>query len=109
VLPGLIDAHTHMYNTRPAGMSTERSMLVAIQNLQADLHAGITTARDMSSHGNGFGDVEIRNAITMGDLEGPRSRSRPRYPLGSESSEGAGESARLPDDSLRRRRARRGA
>jgi len=23
-------------------------------------------------HGNGFGDVEIRNAITMGDLEGPR-------------------------------------
>jgi len=72
VLPGLIDAHTHMYNTRPAGMSTERSMLVAIQNLQADLHAGMTTARDMSSHGNGFADVEIRNAITMGDLEGPR-------------------------------------
>jgi imidazolonepropionase-like amidohydrolase len=72
VLPGLIDAHTHMYNTRPSGMSTERSMLVAIQNLQADLHAGMTTARDMSSHGNGFADVEIRNAITMGDLEGPR-------------------------------------
>jgi imidazolonepropionase-like amidohydrolase len=72
VLPGLIDAHTHMYNTRPAGMSTERSMLVAIQNLQADLMAGITSARDMSSHGNGFGDVEIRNAITMGDLDGPR-------------------------------------
>jgi len=72
VLPGLIDAHTHMYNTRPAGMSTERSMLVAIQNLQADLMAGVTSARDMSSHGNGFGDVEIRNAITMGDLDGPR-------------------------------------
>ena len=72
VLPGLIDAHTHMYNTRPVGMSTERSMLVAIQNLQADLRGGITSARDMSSHGNGFGDVEIRNAITMGDLEGPR-------------------------------------
>jgi imidazolonepropionase-like amidohydrolase len=72
VLPGLIDAHTHMYNTRPAGMSTERSMLVAIQNLQADLHAGVTSARDMSSHGNGFGDVEIRNAITMGDIDGPR-------------------------------------
>jgi imidazolonepropionase-like amidohydrolase len=72
VLPGLIDAHTHMYNTRPAGMSTERSMLVAIQNLTADLHAGVTTARDMSSHGNGYGDVEIRNAINMGDLDGPR-------------------------------------
>jgi imidazolonepropionase-like amidohydrolase len=72
VLPGLIDAHTHMYNTRRPGVSTERSMLVAIQNLQADLHAGITSARDMSSHGNGFGDVEIRNSITMGDIDGPR-------------------------------------
>jgi imidazolonepropionase-like amidohydrolase len=72
VVPGLIDVHTHMYNTRPAGMSTERSMLVAIQNLQADLYAGITSARDMSSHGNGYGDVEIRNAINMGDLDGPR-------------------------------------
>jgi imidazolonepropionase-like amidohydrolase len=72
VLPGLIDAHTHMYNTRPAGMSTERSMLVAIQNLQADLQAGVTSARDMSSHGNGFGDVDIRNAINMGDVDGPR-------------------------------------
>jgi imidazolonepropionase-like amidohydrolase len=72
VVPGLIDAHTHMYNTRPAGMSTERSMLVAIHNLLADLHAGVTSARDMSSHGNGFGDVEIRNAINMGDIDGPR-------------------------------------
>src|SRR5262245_4170171 len=72
VLPGLIDAHTHMYNTRPADMSTERSMLVAIQNLPADLPAGIKTARDMTSCGNGFADVDIRNAITMGDLEGPR-------------------------------------
>jgi imidazolonepropionase-like amidohydrolase len=72
VLPGLIDAHTHMYNTRPAGMSSERSMLVAIQNLQADLQAGITSARDMSSHGNGFADVDIRNAINMGDIDGPR-------------------------------------
>jgi imidazolonepropionase-like amidohydrolase len=72
VLPGLIDAHTHMYNTRPAGMSSERSMLVAIQNLQADLQAGVTSARDMSSHGNGFADVDIRNAINMGDIDGPR-------------------------------------
>ncbi len=34
---------------------------------------------------------------------------RPRHPLGSESAEGPRESARLSDDSLRRRRARRGA
>jgi imidazolonepropionase-like amidohydrolase len=72
VVPGLIDAHTHMYNTRREGWTTERSMLIAIQNLQADLHAGVTSARDMSSHGNGFSDVEVRNAINMGDLDGPR-------------------------------------
>src|SRR6185503_7026563 len=49
VLPGLIDAHTHMFNNRTPAISAERSMLVAIQNLQADLNAGVTAARDMSS------------------------------------------------------------
>jgi imidazolonepropionase-like amidohydrolase len=72
VLPGLIDAHTHMFNNRTPAISAERSMLIAIQNLQADLHAGVTAARDMSSHGNGYADVDIRNAINMGDLDGPR-------------------------------------
>jgi imidazolonepropionase-like amidohydrolase len=36
------------------------------------LRAGFTAARDMSSHGNGYGDVEIRNAINGGRIEGPR-------------------------------------
>jgi imidazolonepropionase-like amidohydrolase len=72
VLPGLIDAHTHMFNNRTPAISAERSMLIAIQNLQADLNAGVTAARDMSSHGNGYTDVDIRNAINMGDLDGPR-------------------------------------
>jgi imidazolonepropionase-like amidohydrolase len=72
VLPGLIDTHTHMFNTRRPDMTTERSMLIAIHNLQADLRAGFTAARDMSSHANGYADVEIRNAINMGDIDGPR-------------------------------------
>jgi imidazolonepropionase-like amidohydrolase len=72
VLPGLIDAHTHMFNNRGPKTTTEASMLIAIQNLQADLRAGVTAARDMSSHGNGYGDVDIRNAINEGRLEGPR-------------------------------------
>src|ERR1700710_1194195 len=37
VLPGLIDAHTHMFNDPRPGMSREMSALIAIQNLQADL------------------------------------------------------------------------
>ena len=72
VLPGLIDAHTHMFNTRGPKATTERSLLIAIQNAQADLRAGFTAARDMSSHGNGYADVEIRNAINEGRFDGPR-------------------------------------
>ncbi|HYR90944.1 MAG TPA: amidohydrolase family protein [Terriglobia bacterium] len=72
VLPGLIDAHTHMFNTPRPGMSRETSTLIAINNLQADLRAGFTAARDMSSHGNGYADVDIRNAINDGRIDGPR-------------------------------------
>ena len=72
LLPGLIDAHTHMFNTRGAKMTTEGSTLIAVQNVQADLRAGFTAARDMSSHGNGYGDVEIRDAINQGRIDGPR-------------------------------------
>jgi imidazolonepropionase-like amidohydrolase len=72
VLPGLIDAHTHMFNQRGPRGTTEASMLLAVQNVQADLRAGFTSARDMSSHGNGYADVDMRNAINEGRLDGPR-------------------------------------
>jgi imidazolonepropionase-like amidohydrolase len=72
VLPGLIDAHTHMFNSRRRNETTESSMLIAVQNAQADLRAGFTAARDMSSHGNGYGDVAIRDAINQGRIDGPR-------------------------------------
>jgi imidazolonepropionase-like amidohydrolase len=72
LLPGLIDAHTHMFNTPKPGMSREASTLIAIHNLQADLRAGFTSARDMSSHGNGYADVDVRNAINEGRIDGPR-------------------------------------
>jgi len=72
VLPGLIDAHTHMFNARKPGGTTEASMLIAVQNVQANLRAGFTAARDMTSHGNGYGDVAIRDAINRGVIDGPR-------------------------------------
>src|SRR5579862_4392160 len=72
VLPGLIDAHTHMFNNRGAKGTAEASMLIAVQNVQADLRAGFTAARDMSSHGNGYGDIAIRDAINQGRFDGPR-------------------------------------
>jgi len=72
VLPGLIDAHTHMFNTPRPGTQRETSFIIAVQNLQADLRAGFTSARDMGSHGNGYADVEMRNAINDGRFDGPR-------------------------------------
>jgi imidazolonepropionase-like amidohydrolase len=72
VLPGLIDTHSHIYNNRRPNMTTERSTLIAINNAQADLRAGFTAMRDMGSHGNGYGDVDVRNAINWGDIDGPR-------------------------------------
>jgi imidazolonepropionase-like amidohydrolase len=72
VLPGLIDAHTHMFETPKPGMSRETSTLIAIQNLHLDLNAGFTAARDLTSHGNGYADVDMREAINQGRIEGPR-------------------------------------
>jgi imidazolonepropionase-like amidohydrolase len=72
VLPGLIDAHTHMFNDHREGQSLEEAMLIAVHNAQADLRAGFTSARDMSSHGNGYADVTLRDAINQGRIDGPR-------------------------------------
>jgi imidazolonepropionase-like amidohydrolase len=72
VLPGLIDGHTHMFNQRKPGGTTEDYMLIAVQNVQNILRAGFTTARDMSTHGNGYGDIAIRKAINEGRIDGPR-------------------------------------
>jgi imidazolonepropionase-like amidohydrolase len=72
VLPGLIDAHTHMFNNRTPTGTPENSMLIAISNVQRDLLAGYTAARDMSTHGNGYADVLVRDAINEGRIVGPR-------------------------------------
>jgi imidazolonepropionase-like amidohydrolase len=72
VLPGLIDAHTHMFNDPVPGWSPERMTLMAVTNMQADLYAGFTAARDMASHSNGYSDIDIRNAINDGEMDGPR-------------------------------------
>jgi imidazolonepropionase-like amidohydrolase len=72
VLPGLIDAHTHMFDTRKPNGKTESAMLIAVSNAEADLRAGFTAARDMSTHGNGYADIEIRDAINQGRIDGPR-------------------------------------
>jgi len=73
VLPGLIDGHTHIYDTlNPITTTKEMSAFLAVRNAQTDLRAGFTTLRDLTTHGNGYGDVDIRNAINRGLFDGPR-------------------------------------
>jgi imidazolonepropionase-like amidohydrolase len=76
VLPGLIDAHTHVYSSLNAGArvntSKEAWTIMAMGNAQTTLRAGFTAARDVGTHGEGYGDVDVRNAINRGLFEGPR-------------------------------------
>ncbi|HEY6331460.1 MAG TPA: amidohydrolase family protein [Blastocatellia bacterium] len=76
VMPGFIDAHTHVYSSLSAGarvtMTKEAWTLMAIENAMTTLRAGFTTVRDVGTHGEGYGDVDIKNAINRGMIDGPR-------------------------------------
>jgi imidazolonepropionase-like amidohydrolase len=76
VLPGLIDAHTHVYDSLTAServnTSKEAWTIIAVKNARTDLRAGFTSVRDAGSHGEGYGDADVRNAINRGLIEGPR-------------------------------------
>lgn len=74
VLPGFVDTHVHGFNTRSEAnkLTADASMLLAAGNVRQDLLAGFTTLRDMDTHGNGFQDVVLKDAINRGDIDGPR-------------------------------------
>lgn len=76
VLPGLVDGHSHIYDSLSAAQrvttSNEAWTLLAVKEAQVDLRAGFTTMRDLSTHGEGYGDVDVRNAINRGYVQGPR-------------------------------------
>ena len=80
LLPGFIDAHTHltmMYTTdyKQAALdelqkTIAEQTLDSIANAKVTLMAGFTTVRDVGSHD--FIDVGLRNAIRNGKVPGPR-------------------------------------
>jgi imidazolonepropionase-like amidohydrolase len=76
VLPGLIDGHSHIYDSLSNGLrvttTNEAWTLLALKEAQTDLRAGFTTMRDCGTHGEGYGDVDVRNAIDRGFFDGPR-------------------------------------
>ncbi len=77
LLPGLIDAHTHLLFRPGRGelasikdTSFDR-FVFGIVNARNMLGAGFTTVRDLGTS-TAFGDVALREAIQHGDVEGPR-------------------------------------
>src|SRR3984893_1021845 len=78
VLPGLIDAHTHVFGNGPdleeqfLRDSYQYRTLTAFANAQKDLMVGFTTLRDLKTLGAMYSDVDLRNAIDRGIVQGPR-------------------------------------
>jgi len=75
VLPGLIDAHTHLtfnpsFGYETLGISVPRQALIGAKNARITLEAGITTVRNVGARG--YSDVALRDAINAGDVPGPR-------------------------------------
>jgi imidazolonepropionase-like amidohydrolase len=75
VLPGLIDAHTHLtmnsnFGYERLGISIPRETLIGAKNARLTLQAGFTTVRNVGA--SGFSDVALRDAINAGDVPGPR-------------------------------------
>ena len=83
VLPGLIDAHTHIFlqGEDPAEGGYDIQLLKyplafraarATVSARSALEQGFTTLRDMETEGAGYGDVGIKQAIEGGYIPGPR-------------------------------------
>ena len=83
VLPGMIDAHTHLflqgedpaeggYDIQllkyPASYRAARAVVAA----RSALEQGFTTIRDVETEGAGYGDIGIRQAVNEGRIPGPR-------------------------------------
>ncbi len=71
VLPGLIDTHNHFMTAR-GKMTGDQALLVATKRLRDGLVNGFTAMKEMTSHGNGYQDVTLRDMINMGVVIGPR-------------------------------------
>jgi len=101
LLPGLIDAHTHvLLRSTLDQLELARQMVEenpghrvasAVQAMSIALRHGFTTIRDLGTEGAGYFDVGLRDAAQEGIVPGPRMvvagpaiRSRGRYPVPGE-------------------------
>jgi imidazolonepropionase-like amidohydrolase len=80
LMPGLIDAHVHLFlhpgaeDLQTVQESVPQRVLIAADAAKKDLMAGFTAERDMGTEGAGCADVAVRDAINSGLIPGPRMR-----------------------------------
>src|SRR5579859_4128694 len=74
LLPGLIDAHTHItydpnFGYQELGVSIPKEALIGAKNARVTLEAGFTTVRNVGARG--YADIALRDAINEGMVPGP--------------------------------------
>ncbi len=80
LLPGLIDAHVHLFlhpgaeDLQTVQESVPQRTILATLAAKDDLMAGFTAERDMGTEGAGSADSAVRDAINKGLILGPRLR-----------------------------------
>jgi imidazolonepropionase-like amidohydrolase len=98
VLPGLVDAHTHVllqgdvtaadYDEQLLKQSIPYRAILAARNAQIALSHGFTVLRDLETEGAMYADVDVKTAINKGEVPGPHMQVATRamtptgmYPL----------------------------
>src|SRR6476646_2791119 len=80
LMPGLIDAHIHLFlhpgaeDLQTVQESVPERTIMATLAARDDLMAGFTAERDMGTEGAGSADTAVRDAINAGRIPGPRLR-----------------------------------
>ncbi|MFP5260534.1 MAG: amidohydrolase family protein [Blastocatellia bacterium] len=81
LMPGLIDAHSHVllhpysetsWNDQVAREPLALRVARATNHLRNTLMAGFTTVRDLGTEGAGYADVGLKQAVEQGIIPGPR-------------------------------------
>ncbi|RPJ75283.1 MAG: amidohydrolase family protein [Acidobacteria bacterium] len=81
LLPGLIEAHTHVFlhaynetlwNDQVLKEPEAYRTILAVRHCERSLLAGFTTLRDLGTEGAGYADVALQRAINEGLVPGPR-------------------------------------
>ena len=81
LLPGLVEGHSHIllhpynetvWNDQVLHEGLALRAARAVNHLRATLIAGFTTVRDLGTEGAGYADVELKQAVQLGIVPGPR-------------------------------------